>query len=306
MRLLRFASDLGPRLGALLDGGENVVDLSDAFAGKSLNDLLGEGEEGLDRLRRAADAARASARPAASLTLLAPVDAPTILCAGENYGGHLDEKPRMPFSWGGPAHFFKLPQTLAGANQPVAHPGEDITCKLDYEAELAVVIGRGGRRIDPAAAMDHVAGYTIINDMALRDWQVRLLGEHSVSLLGMSKNFDGATPLGPHLVTPDEVPDPHALAVRCTVNGIVRQQDNTENFVRPIPELIAFFSRFLTLVPGTIIATGACGGTAWGFDAELGGTLVKPAGVNDPYLWPGDRVACEVEGIGVLTTEIVA
>ena len=181
-----------------------------------------------------------------------------------------------------------------------------VSDKLDYESELAVVIGKPGKDISPENAFDHVYGYTIINDMALRDWQVRNFADGTgVSLLGVSKNFDCAAPLGPAIVTKDEIRYPHALRVQCLVNGIVRQDNNTANLVHDIPRIIEFFSRFLTLLPGTVIATGACAGTAWGMDPELAGTLPKPEGVDDPYLHPGDRVDCIVEGVGTLSNTIV-
>jgi 2-keto-4-pentenoate hydratase/2-oxohepta-3-ene-1,7-dioic acid hydratase in catechol pathway len=241
------------------------------------------------------------------VALCAPLTPPTVLCAGQNYAAHVSEKPGFPFSWNGPAHFIKLPQTIVGHGATIPYP-HGVSEKLDYEVELAVVIGRPGRHIAAQDAWRHVAGYTVINDLALRDWQVRLLdeGASSVSLLGVSKNFDGSTPIGPWLVTADDVRDPHALHVQCLVNGIVRQDNNTANFVLGIPEVIAFFSRFLTLLPGTVIATGACGGTAWGMDPELGGTWPKPEGVDNPYLQSGDRVDCVVEAVGTLTNFIGA
>lgn len=312
MKVVRFERTEGVAVGVVEDDG--VVDVTAELgpadrAGDPLIALLA-GAEPAAALRAAASAARAAGAvpvPIEGLVLSAPLSPPSVLCAGQNYAGHVHEKPGFPFGWGGPAHFFKLPQTIIGSGATVPYP-HGVSDKLDYEGELAVVIGKPGRNIAAEDAWGHVAGYTVINDLALRDWQVRLLdgGASAVSLLGVSKNFDGATPIGPWLVTADEVADAHALRVQCLVNGVVRQDDNTANFVLGIPQILAFFSRFLTLQSGTVVATGACGGTAWGMDPELGGTWPKPAAVDDPYLHPGDRIDCVVEGVGTLTNIIGA
>ena len=308
MRVVRYRDGAAVATGVADGDDGGGVDISQPLAeAGGLIRLLGA-DAPADRLRELVSAARSAGaeQPALDgLTLLAPLEPPTVLCAGQNYAAHVKEKPGFPFSWNGPAHFIKLPQTIIGSGAEVPYP-HGVSDKLDYEGELAFVIGKPGRHIAAADAWDHVAGYTVINDMALRDWQVRLLdeGASSVSLLGVSKNFDGSTPIGPWLVTADDIPDAHALRVQCIVNGIVRQDDNTANFVLGIPEIIEFFSRFLTLETGTVIATGACGGTAWGMDPELGGQWPKPEGIEDPYLQPGDRVDCVVEGVGTLTNTI--
>jgi 2-keto-4-pentenoate hydratase/2-oxohepta-3-ene-1,7-dioic acid hydratase in catechol pathway len=309
MRVVRFvAGDGGPRVG--VQAADGVVDVSEhlpAVVGDALIALLASDDPagGLSDAESAARAAGVAPVALDGLQLLGPLAPPTILCTGQNYVAHVKEKPGFPFSWNGPAHFLKLPQTVVGHGAVVPYP-YGVSDKLDYEGELAFVIGRGGRHIAPENAWEHVAAYTVINDMALRDWQVRLLenGASSVSLLGVAKNFDSGCPLGPCLVTPDEITDPHALRVQTIVNGIVRMDDNTANFVLDIPQMVAFFSRFLTLEPGTVIATGACGGTAWGMDHDLGGTWPLPEGVTDPYLRTGDHVDCVVEGIGTLSNTI--
>jgi 2-keto-4-pentenoate hydratase/2-oxohepta-3-ene-1,7-dioic acid hydratase in catechol pathway len=316
MKLVRFLEDGAPRVGVVADDN-TVLDVGDALGAESglsvgaradVVPLIARGDAGIEQLRAAVSAAQSGPtepRPLAAVTLLAPVEPPTILCTGQNYAAHVDEKPAMPFGWGGPAHFLKLPQTVIGPEDQINYPSA-LTSKLDYESELAVVIGAAGKDISPDRAYEHVFGYTVINDLALREWQVRQLADGSaVSLLGVSKNFDTAAPLGPWIVTRDEVPDAHKLRVQCVVNGVVRQDDNTKNLVLGVPGILEFFSRFLTLRPGTVIATGACGGTAWGMDPEYGGVWPRPEGlVGDPYLHPGDRVDCIVEGIGTLSNPI--
>ncbi len=312
MRIVQFEGQSGVETGVVADDGVVGIGAQLAASGGGGDPLIAllAGDDPAGALGTAEAAARSAGVapvPLDSLTLRAPLQPPTVLCTGQNYAAHVDEKPGFSFSWNGPAHFIKLPQTIIGSGAEIPYP-HGFSDKLDYEGELAFVIGKPGRHIAPEDAWDHVAAYTVINDCALRDWQVRLLddGASAVSLLGVSKNFDGSTPIGPWLVTADAVPDPHALRVQCLVNDIVRQDDNTANLVHGIPEIVAFFSRFLTLVPGTVIATGACGGTAWGMDPELGGTWPKPDGVDNPYLQPGDRVDCVVEGVGTLTNVIGA
>jgi 2-keto-4-pentenoate hydratase/2-oxohepta-3-ene-1,7-dioic acid hydratase in catechol pathway len=309
MKLVRFSVE--GRTGAGVVEGDEVVDVTDGLCGMGvdiganadLRPLLEKGDDGVELLQSATESA-ALRHPLASVRLLAPVEPPALICTGQNYRSHVDEKPKLPIDWGGPTHFFKLSQTVAGPGDVIRYPRE--TTKFDYESELAIVIGRAGKDVAAADAYDHVFGYTVINDMSMREWQVRLLPDgNAVYLLGVSKNFDDAAPLGPWIVTRDEVPDVHALRVQCIVNGVVRQDDNTRNLIYTIPRIVEFFSRFLTLAPGTVIATGACGGTAWGMDPEYGGVWPRPDGLEgDPYLRPGDRVDCIVEGVGTLSNVI--
>jgi 2-keto-4-pentenoate hydratase/2-oxohepta-3-ene-1,7-dioic acid hydratase in catechol pathway len=228
--------------------------------------------------------------PLSQVQLLAPIPRPrrNVFCVGKNYHAHAKEFAGSGFDSsaksGGdiPQHpiiFSKVPESVIGPGDAIRHPGE-VSDAIDYEAELAVVIGQGGKGIAKADAMHHVWGYTIINDMTARDWQ----GRHSQWLLG--KSFDTFCPMGPWLVSADEM-DGQATDVKCWVNGELRQDANTKDFIFDIPTLIECISAGITLYPGDLIATGTPAGVGIGF---------KPP----KYLKPGDVVRIEIGGIGVL------
>jgi acylpyruvate hydrolase len=302
MKLARYvdprAATPAPGLGAVVD--DHVVPL----ATEDLTTLLLRGEAGTERLAELRDAAlRAGRGVAASFVKLhAPLAPAALLCAGENYVDHLDEKP--PVTREGPETFVKLTHSVVGHEEEVAYPA-GVTAKLDYEVELGVVIGRAARDVSVDEALDHVFGYTIVNDLTLRDRQVRLRPDGTASYaLGISKSFDGSAPVGPVIVTADEIPDPQVLRLQSFVNGELRQSNTTANMIDSVARIIAYYSRFLTLRPGFLLATGTPGGTGWGSDPELGGRA--PAeGPLDRYLHPGDRVECEIHRIGLLATPIV-
>jgi 2-keto-4-pentenoate hydratase/2-oxohepta-3-ene-1,7-dioic acid hydratase in catechol pathway len=222
--------------------------------------------------------------------LLAPIPRPrrNVFCVGKNYHAHAREFAGSGFDSsaksGGdipsaPIIFSKVPESVIGPNDNILIPAE-VSTAIDYEAELTVVIGQGGKGISKADAMKHVWGYTIINDMTARDWQ----GRHSQWLLG--KSFDTFCPMGPWLVTADEM-DGQATDVKCWVNGELRQNANTKDFIFDIPTLIECISAGITLYPGDLIATGTPAGVGIGF---------KPP----KYLKSGDVVRIEIGGIGVL------
>ena len=234
--------------------------------------------------------ATGSAIPLAQVQLTAPVPRPrrNVFCVGKNYHAHAKEFAGSGFDSsaksGGdipaaPIIFSKVPESVIGPNDTIVIPAE-VSTAIDYEAELTVVIGKGGKRISKADAMDHVWGYTIINDMTARDWQ----GRHSQWLLG--KSFDTFCPMGPWLVTADEM-DGQDTDVKCWVNGELRQDANTRDFIFDIPTLIECISAGITLYPGDLIATGTPAGVGIGF---------KPP----KYLKSGDLVKIEIGGIGVL------
>jgi len=222
--------------------------------------------------------------------LAAPIPRPrrNIFCVGKNYHAHAREFAGSGFDSsaksGGdipqaPIIFSKVPESVIGPGDAIVVPAE-VSTAIDYEAELTVVIGQGGKGIRKADAMKHVWGYTIINDMTARDWQ----GRHSQWLLG--KSFDTFCPMGPWLVSADEM-DGQATDVKCWVNGELRQDANTKDFIFDIPTLIECISAGITLYPGDLIATGTPAGVGIGF---------KPP----KYLKPGDVVKIEIGGIGVL------
>lgn len=228
------------------------------------------------------------------VTLLAPVPRPArnIFCVGKNYRAHAEEFTRSGFDAGqqagdsipgAPIFFTKAPETVIAHGEAI-WDAEGVTDALDYEAELAVVIGQGGRGIRKADAMKHVFGYTIVNDVTARDWQKR----HQQWFLG--KSFDTFAPMGPALVTSDEI-DGQNLGLRCYVNGELRQDANTRDLIFDIPTLIETLSAGITLYPGDIIATGTPEGVGVGF---------KPP----RFLHRGDTVRIEIDGIGTLENPV--
>jgi 2-keto-4-pentenoate hydratase/2-oxohepta-3-ene-1,7-dioic acid hydratase in catechol pathway len=244
-------------------------------------------------------------RPLADFQLDAPLRPPVVFCAGQNYRDHLAEK--APVEVDEPEFFLKAGQTIAAPDDPVLIE-RDVTEKLDYETELGVVIGRRSRRVNPSDALEHVFGYVVLNDLTARDRQVKMSADgHTTLSLGTSKNFDGSTRLAPWVTTAEEVGDPRDLALTTRVSGELRQSNTTANMLFDVASLISFVSRFLTLHPGAVLATGTPGGTGWGQDPELGGTGVTPPGCRPGrYLEPGDIVESEVGRVGRLTFEVVA
>jgi acylpyruvate hydrolase len=219
----------------------------------------------------------------------APLRPPVVFCFGQNYTDHLEEK--APVYRPEPEFFLKAGQTIAAPGEPVMLDPR-VTAKLDYETELGIVIGRAGRAIPQETAFEHIYGYVALNDLTAPDRQVVLHPDGGQSMaLGPGKNFDGSTPMGQEVVTADEIGNPSDLALRTTVDGEPRQRNTTGNLISPIPEIISFVSRLLTLQPGSVIATGTPGGTGWGADPDLGGTRRVPPGcVPASYLRPGQLV----------------
>jgi 2-keto-4-pentenoate hydratase/2-oxohepta-3-ene-1,7-dioic acid hydratase in catechol pathway len=290
MKLVTVEVDGRHAVGAVVDG--SVVELQ--FDG-SMVDLIAAGgtPAGLEAL------------PLEDARLLAPLIPPIILNSGQNYWDHRDEKP--PVDQHDPEFFLKAPLAVIGPGEPIVLDPA-VTSKLDYEVELAVVIGRPGRHIPPERALEHVFGYTVANDITARDrqavphpaggWQYRL---------GPGKNFDTAAPLGPWIVTADEICDPQGLGLRTYVNGQLRQSNSTEKMIWDVAALVSYFSTFYTLQPGVVIETGTPGGTAWATDPELGGRPYERADVErGGYLRAGDVVTVEIDRVGSLTNPVVA
>jgi 2-keto-4-pentenoate hydratase/2-oxohepta-3-ene-1,7-dioic acid hydratase in catechol pathway len=294
MRLVSFLGKDGiSRLGAAI--GEGVVDLSAAAqkssgAGiaadmfPSMARFLQFGEMGMAAAEKLAAAYTASFM-LAEVQLLPPVPRPgKIIAGGLNYRDHAAEAgvTALPKS---PIIFAKFSTSISGHGDAIVLPSPD--ANTDYEAELAVVIGKKGKRISTANAYQHVAGYMPLNDVSARAWQ---FGDKQWV---RGKSPDTFCPTGPWLTTRDEIADPHALAIRARVNGATMQDSNTSQLIFQIPELIEFISASITLEPGDIIATGTPAGV---------GVFRKPP----IFLQPGDVVEVEIEKLGVLKNPVVA
>ncbi len=217
------------------------------------------------------------------VTLEAPLPRPprNVFCLGRNYAEHAAERGAAAPEH--PVYFTKAPECVIGPGAPIVH--HPATHELDYEVELAVVVGRAGRDISAADALGHVFGYTVVNDVTARDLQKR----HQQWFKG--KSLDTFCPMGPVLVTADEIPDPQALAIALRVNGETRQASHTSRMIFPVAECLAVLSVGFTLRPGDVLATG----TPEGVGAATG-----------RFLRPGDRVEAEVERIGVLANPVIA
>ncbi|HEX3466493.1 MAG TPA: fumarylacetoacetate hydrolase family protein [Candidatus Elarobacter sp.] len=272
-------------LGADSPGG--IVDLRalDPSLPATLIELLAQGDAGIDRARRALDGAggrHAHARDA--VELLPPVPNPAkIICIGLNYRDHAAEvKMELPQAVNA---FAKWPNTLIGDGAPIVIPRE--SHRVDYEAELAFVVGKRARHVAEADAYGAIAGYMCFNDVSVRDYQMR------TSQWTMGKVFDTHGPCGPFLVTRDEVPDPHALRITCSIDGEVLQDSSTSQLVYGIPRLLAELSEVMTLEPGDIVATGTPPGV---------GTSRTPK----RWIRPGERVRVEIERVGVLENPAIA
>jgi len=263
---------------------------------KTMLELVAGGEAALARAREAFEAgqrlveaqgsddlaARRLAYPLAKVRLLAPITPPrNVFCLGRNYADHAAERgAAVPEH---PVYFTKPAACVIGPGERVTHHA--VTKELDYEVELTAVIGTGGRDIQRGTALRHVFGYTVINDVTARDLQKR----HGQWFKG--KSLDTFCPMGPVLVTADEIPDPQALAVSLRVNGQVRQSSHTSKMIFPVDQCIEVLSQGLTLMPGDVIATG----TPDGVGAATGN-----------FLKVGDRMEAEIERIGVLANRVAA
>lgn len=302
MRLATYTLHSDPksvRIGALRDGrmldliaGERALNDGQRIIPGSMKALLALGKAGLDRARvvlerAASDPARlpqGALTPDAEIHYLPPIpDADKFLCVGKNYRTHLEELKRndlikeMP---GEPTGFIKLNSCLTGHGADVPRPAT--VSRLDYEPELVFVIGKPAYGVKCKDAFSYVAGITILNDLTCRDTQKREVA--SGSRFWTSKNAPAFGPLGPCIITMDEVPDPYDIWVTCSVNGEQRMRVNTSDQIWKLPDIIEHFSRLLPLQPGDMFSTGAPGGVAVG----------KP-NAEDLYLKPGDVVECAFE-----------
>ena len=268
---------------------DDVADLSEQpGAPAGLRELLARGDEGMAWLHAAlAEAPRALYLPMADLRLAAPIPAPRkFLGLGGNYASHLEEAAKVGLVRApGQVWFNKQVSCVTGPFDAVHKPR--VSDQFDYEGELGVVIGRRCRHVRAEDAMAMVAGYVVVNDMSVRDWQMRA-PTHT-----LGKSFDTHGPFGPWLVTRDDIPDPHALRLRTWVNGELRQDGNTAQMIHRIEAMVVELSTAFTLEPGDVLTTGS--------PAGVGGLMDPPR-----YLVPGDVVRVEIEGIGHIENRVVA
>jgi 2-keto-4-pentenoate hydratase/2-oxohepta-3-ene-1,7-dioic acid hydratase in catechol pathway len=239
----------------------------------------------------------------------APVRPPVVFCLGQTYRSHVAEKGMAGYDPGDdpdrPEFFLKAGQTIAAPDEPHWHDPASVR-KLDYETELAVVVGQPARQVDVTDALDYVYGYTVLNDLSDRARQVVTDRRgHRRMAADAAKNFDGATRLAATLVPARDVTDVGQLEISTTVNTERRQLDNLANLLFTVAEQIAYLSRLITLRPGAVIATGTPGGTGWSADTALGGTGIVPPGcVPARYLAVGDQVTSTVTGVATLSFTI--
>ena len=295
MHLITFESKrtVGSQVGIVL--GERVVPLS--LLGNfpdTMLELIKLGSKELRRVRKALREQRdlVSSLPLADTTLLAPIPRPTknVICLGWNYSAHADESGRAT---GQKVELPEHPVVFTKAPTAVNKPYGDVvynrrlTRQLDWEVELGVIIGRPGKTIPVKSALNYVFGYTVINDISARDLQQR----HRQFFLG--KSLDGACPMGPWIVTADEIPDPQGLTLRSYVNDALKQNGTTADQIFTVAQTISILSQGMTLEAGDIIATGTPDG--------VGSARTPPE-----FLEPDDVVVCEISGIGLIRNRIVA
>ena len=307
MKFVTFQKNGPARLGVLI-GNDAILDLQRALSATpgiasvsaaafdSLLSLIDAGASGIaaaDELMRLAEAGglKDATLPIADVNLLAPIPRPSknVFCVGRNYVDHVAEGyrergteiklPEYP-------QFFTKPPTAIVAPGGVILRHAGLTEKLDYEVELGLIIGKRGRDIPEAEALDHIFGYTIINDVTARDLQRR----HDQWFKG--KGLDGSCPIGPSVVLRRDIADPQSLDIELSVNGATRQRSNTRHMIFPITRIIAELSLGLTLEPGDIIATGTPSGVGYAMEPPRA-------------LQSGDVVTCRIEGIGTLENRVV-
>jgi 2-keto-4-pentenoate hydratase/2-oxohepta-3-ene-1,7-dioic acid hydratase in catechol pathway len=282
VKLLSFSARDLHSYGLINENG--IVELAQRTGHRTLKDLIAA--DGL------ADAKRfANEKPDFSLDDIAflPVipDPAHIWCLAINYQDHIDEIKEIGIQREAPkqpAVFMRYSDTLVGHGQPLLKPFE--SADYDFEAELAVIIGRGGDRIPESEAMDHVAGYTAFNDASVRDWQFH------TRQIAPGKNFRASGSLGPWMVTRDEIADPDALAIKARLNGVALQDSSTRYMMHKIPRFIAYVSTFLALKPGDILATGTPSGVGFSRRPPI-------------FMKAGDLIEVELEGIGILSNPVL-
>jgi 2-keto-4-pentenoate hydratase/2-oxohepta-3-ene-1,7-dioic acid hydratase in catechol pathway len=259
--------------------GDTVIGLAAAGFPDLLSVIAGG-----DRARSKIEGWAGAVHPLAEVTLLAPIPRPPkLICVGLNYRDHaIETGMKLPDV---PTIFAKFTTAVIGPGETIVLPRRE--ARPDYEAEFALVVGRGGRHIPAANWREHVFGYTILNDVSARDYQM------ATTQWTMGKSFDTFAPMGPWIVTADEIEDPHDLDIRLTIGGETLQSSNTGQLIFKIPDLVAYLSSVFTLEPGDVVSTGTPGGV---------GFARKPP----RYLAPGDEVVVSIEKIGELRNPVAA
>jgi 2-keto-4-pentenoate hydratase/2-oxohepta-3-ene-1,7-dioic acid hydratase in catechol pathway len=282
MKLARFTDGSEPRIGVVI--GDGIVDLARAgWQALTMVELIRGGPAAREEIDEILVAASPDL-PLSDVRLLAPIERPgKYLAIGMNYAKHLEEADKLGVARSKNQTWFNKQTTcISGPFDPI-EPG--VTEKLDYEVELAAIIGTPAKYATEADALNHVFGYCVANDVSARDWQFH------TSTFTMGKSFDTHGPIGPWIVTADEVPDPQALDLRCFVNGQLRQSNNTAAMIHTLAQQIAYLSTAFTLEPGDMIATGTPEGVGVGMDPQV-------------FLKSGDVVRCEIDGIGVIENRV--
>lgn len=285
MRLIRFSRKGGPAVpGLLIDGKAVALSAITPEAPASTVDLIAEWDDFAAQLGKAG---AENGVPLDEVELHAPVDRPgKIMAIGLNYADHVEEAKDMGVEYPTEQVWFsKQTNTLNGPFAPIEMP--KVSDALDYEVEMVAVIGKGGRHISAEAAKDHVFGYMVGNDVSVRDWQWK------TPQWVLGKSFDGHGPMGPALVTADEIGEPHRLGIRCYVNGELRQSSNTKHLIFNIWDQIAELSQAMTLKPGDLIFSGTPGGVGFGFKPP------KPLHI-------GDVVRCEIDELGAIENTVAS
>lgn len=286
MRFATFETWAGPR--AALQVGDHWVDLhaTDVNLPTSVRMILEGGAKYLQLAQTAASRPNATKIPLERAKFLAPVHDPRkIICIGLNYRDHAEESgapiPKEPIL------FSKYPSSLIGHGQDIVLPR--VSTEVDYEAELVIVVGKKGRHIAKEEAWDYVAGYAVGHDVSARDWQLKKDGKQWMA----GKTFDTFAPIGPVLVTKDEVPDPHNLGIRLRLNGETMQNSSTQQMIFRTDEILAYLSQVFTLEPGDLIFTGTPPGVGFARKPQV-------------FLKPGDVVEVEIDTLGTLKNPVIA
>lgn len=288
MRLVTFRDKGGVRLGVMRAGSDS--ELVELEGSNNMLDLIDEGERGLDRVQEVLARSRGTQHSLRDVELVAPLQEPrgNVIAIGRNYQKHAAETAKAEGREPSPPTIFtKAVTSLTEPNADIAIDPA-ISDKIDWEVELALVIGRRGANIRREDARPYVFGYMVLNDISARDIQSGWGGQYF-----KGKSLDRSCPTGPWIVTPDEIPDPQALDLRLTVNGTVKQEGNTRDMIYSVDAIIEWASRGMTLLPGAIIATGTPDGVGF-------------ARTPPEFLKPGDVMETEVQGIGVLRNRIVS